>query len=144
MRRIRAGAVIICVGRMYIMNIGCMRVGCLVIVVVVIVVALNSWVRWWCTWFSLIGRFDLSSLNIRIFFFLKLQRDLLNVSILSTGKPRIWWRLQNLELKKKCSGLAAVTKCLWGDVKFRLLGRPKTRKSRFLGLFYDLFWTRYK
>ena len=47
--------------------------------------------------------------------------------------------------KIKFSGLVAVTKCLWGGgVKFRLLGRPKTRKSRFLGLFYDLFCTRYK
>ena len=49
--------------------------------------------------------------------------------------------------KIKFSGLVAVTKCLCvcgGGVQFRLLGRPKTRKSRFLGLFYDLFWTRYK
>ena len=37
--------------------------------------------------------------------------------------------------KKKFSGLVAITKCLRGVVKFRLLGRPKTRKSRFLGLF---------
>ena len=43
--------------------------------------------------------------------------------------------LQNLAQAKQFSGLVAVTKCIWGKmVKFRLLARPKTRKSRFVPL----------
>ena len=46
--------------------------------------------------------------------------------------------------KKKVFGFGSRHQVFVGGVKFRLLGRLKTRKSRFLGLFYDLFWTRYK